>query len=558
MAAAKLRAKMLGRGTMDFSHTRRKILQVLVSVSVLALKFRQYLKWFLFQLEIGKTRGRRVLYRPQDRDRYMEVDKDYLRWEAVRYMGLKRYQHCNPSVREWVIARWEDDMVSEDDMVYYRGQVVGNPVEGLYPILFPGFGYGWASWRNVFRFPSEIPPNSFLEMGLYNAIKEIIRRMDRGDTTAREVDVFDTMNRDVFILKRDITIDKNTDLKLRQEGGVVRERKSVEFHDVDRVEYIELENNTRRLPSVGDWVVARWDDQVYYRGMVLRKDEEGYYFIVFPGFGHGMVKWKEVYRFPSEINVKKNPVFEMSLLNDIMDLIHRRERGDFIGSDENHIYDTVNRDLMIEMDDDLKLSLSEQPGAPPDEGQPDGEVAYGGGGLVDFLFDNVYRQTCPENDNVDDVSEFEKVFQEAMEGSEDVEIENPETEKGAVEVPALLAGGDEVPSIGGSDEGYYEEAMRDDSEVKTIKEAEKQADSDGIGDEAMDVDSELAEKDEVISKHMQVIKLRLTESQKEFKSKHGFEALLEAYGGFKIEESASHFQSYYKRKEKAGRKGIES
>ena len=329
----------------------------------------------------------------------MEVDKDCFRGQVVRYMELKRYPHCNPSVRDWVIARWEDDMVSEDDMVYYRGQVVGKYEEGYYPIRFPGYGYGYASWRKVFRFPSEIPPNSLLEVGLYNAIKEIIRRMDRGDTTAREVDVFDTMNRDIFTMNRDISIDKNTDLKLRQDGGVVRERKTVRFLDVDRVQYIELESNTRCQPSVGDWVVARWDDQIYYRGMVLRKDEDGYYFIVFPGFGHGMVKWKEVYRFPSEINVRKNPVFELSLQNDIMDLIHRRERGDFTASDENHIYDTVNRDLMIEMDDDLKLSLSEQLGAAPDEGQPEGEVAYGGGGLVDFLFDNVYRQTCPENDN---------------------------------------------------------------------------------------------------------------------------------------------------------------
>ena len=54
--------------------------------------------------------------------------------------------------------------------------------------------------------------------------------------------------------------------------------------------------------------------------------------------------------------------------------------------------DTVNRDLMIEMDVDLKISLSEQLGEAPDEGQPEGEVAYGGGGVVDFLFDNFYRQ----------------------------------------------------------------------------------------------------------------------------------------------------------------------
>ena len=142
----------------------------------------------------------------------MEVDKDCFRGQVVRYMELKRYPHCNPSVGDWVIARWEDDMVSEDDMVYYRGQVVGKYEEGYYPIRFPGYGYGYASWRKVFRFPSEIPPNSLLEVGLYNAIKEIIRRMDRGDTTAREVNVFDTMNRDIFTMNRDISIDKNTDL----------------------------------------------------------------------------------------------------------------------------------------------------------------------------------------------------------------------------------------------------------------------------------------------------------------------------------------------------------
>ena len=40
--------------------------------------------------------------------------------------------------------------------------------------------------------------------------------------------------------------------------------------------------------------------------------------------------------------------------------------------------------------------------------------------------------------------------------------------------------------------------------------------------------------DEVVSKHVLVIKLRLSMSEKEFASKHGFSALLVASGGSKV------------------------
>ena len=98
-----------------------------------------------------------------------------------------------------------------------------------------------------------------------------------------------------------------------------------------------------------------------------------------------------------------------------------------------------------------------------------------------------------------------------------------------------LRGGDEVPSeIAELDQAHSEEAVPHVSKVDT--------------DEAMEVPSELAGGDEVVSKHVPVIKLRLSKSEKEFKSKHGFAALLVASGGYKVEVSAN----------KAGLKGIGS